>query len=100
MKTIQKFILPLLVLIVIAIVYVVYFSPDEGLGSFADFDTNNMLYGIATYISEMTRYLTLYPGDIVWMGTDGATENMKPGDVCDVEIRGIGVLSNPIIAEE
>ena len=41
MKTIQKFILPLLVLIVIALVYVVYFSPDAGLGSFADFDTNN-----------------------------------------------------------
>lgn len=41
MKAIQKLILPLLILVVIAIVYVVYFSPDEGLGSFADFDTNN-----------------------------------------------------------
>ena len=41
MKTVQKFILPLLVVIAIALVYVVYFSPDKGLGSFADFDTNN-----------------------------------------------------------
>ncbi|MGH2543254.1 MAG: fumarylacetoacetate hydrolase family protein, partial [Ardenticatenaceae bacterium] len=64
------------------------------------FPTNNMLYGIAHYISEMTRYLTLYPGDMIWMGTDGAPENMKPGDVCDVEITGIGVLSNPITAEQ
>ena len=48
----------------------------------------------------MTRYLTLYPGDIVWMGTDGATQNMTVGDTVDVEISGIGTLSNPIIAEE
>jgi 2-keto-4-pentenoate hydratase/2-oxohepta-3-ene-1,7-dioic acid hydratase in catechol pathway len=66
----------------------------------SDFATNHMVFGIATYISAMTRYLTLYPGDMIWMGTDGATQNMKPGDVCEVEISGIGVLSNPIVAEE
>jgi len=36
---------------------------------------------------------------MIWMGTDGATDNMKVGDVCDVEISGIGVLSNPIVGE-
>ena len=41
MKTVQKLILPILVIVIVALVYVVYFSPDEGLGSFADFDTNN-----------------------------------------------------------
>ena len=41
MKVVQKLILPLLVIVVIAIVYIVYFSPEKGLGSFADFDTNN-----------------------------------------------------------
>jgi hypothetical protein len=41
MKAFQKLILPILVIVIIALVYVVYFSPDEGLGSFADFDTNN-----------------------------------------------------------
>ena len=41
MKVVQKFILPILVIVIIALVYLVYFSPDEGLGSFADFDTNN-----------------------------------------------------------
>lgn len=65
----------------------------------SDFATNNMLYGIAHYISEMTRYLTLYPGDMLWMGTDGATDNMKVGDVVEVELTGIGVLRNPIVAE-
>ena len=65
----------------------------------SDFPTNNMVFGVATYISAMTRYLTLHPGDMIWMGTDGATQNMKPGDICDVEITGIGTLSNPISAE-
>ena len=65
----------------------------------SDFPTNNMIFGVATYISAMTKYLTLYPGDIVWMGTDGATQNMKIGDTVDVEISGIGTLSNPIVAE-
>ena len=65
-----------------------------------EFKANNMVFGIATYISAMTRYLTLYPGDIIWMGTDGASENMKHGDVVEVEISGIGVLRNPVVREE
>jgi 2-keto-4-pentenoate hydratase/2-oxohepta-3-ene-1,7-dioic acid hydratase in catechol pathway len=65
----------------------------------SEFPTNNMLFGIEHYISVMTRYLTLIPGDMIWMGTDGATQNMKPGDVCEIDIEGIGVLSNPIVAE-
>jgi 2-keto-4-pentenoate hydratase/2-oxohepta-3-ene-1,7-dioic acid hydratase in catechol pathway len=59
------------------------------------FRTNAMLFGVATYISAMTRYLTLYPGDVIWMGTDGASPNLKAGDVVEVEITGIGVLRNP-----
>ena len=63
------------------------------------FPTNSMIFGVAHYISEMSRYFTLYPGDMVWMGTEGHAENMKPGDVCEIEISGIGVLSNPVVAE-
>ena len=65
----------------------------------SEFDTNNMVFGIARYISAMTRHLTLHPGDVIWMGTDGATENMKAGDVVEVEISGLGVLRNPVVAE-
>jgi len=65
----------------------------------ADFATNNMIFGVATYLSAMSRYLTLYPGDVVWMGTDLVPENMKPGDVVEVEITGIGVLRNYVVAE-
>lgn len=66
----------------------------------SQFATNSMIFGIAHYIAEMTKYLTLYPGDMIWMGTDGATQNMKAGDTVDVEITGIGNLTNPIIGEE
>ena len=66
----------------------------------SEFATNNMIFSIATYISAMTRYLTLHPGDMIWMGTDGATDNMKPGDLVEVSLTGIGVLRNPVIAEE
>ena len=62
------------------------------------FATNAMLFGVATYISTMTRYLTLYPGDVVWMGTDGTSPNLKAGDVVEIEITGIGTLSNAFVA--
>lgn len=61
------------------------------------FKTNHMLFGIATFISTMTRYLTLYPGDVIWMGTDGVSPDLKPGDVVEIEITGIGTLRNPFV---
>lgn len=66
----------------------------------SEFPTKDMIFGVATYISTMSRYLTLYPGDVIWMGTDGPTHNIKAGDVVEVEISGIGTLRNPVIKEE
>lgn len=63
------------------------------------FATGNMIFDVETYISEISRYITLYPGDVIWMGTDGLPQNMKPGDVVEIEIPGIGVLRNPVVAE-
>ena len=57
------------------------------------------IFSVQTFISRMSQYLTLYPGDVIWMGTDGAPENMKHGDVVEVDIPGIGVLSNPVVRE-
>lgn len=64
------------------------------------FKTNNMIFDAPTYISEVSKYCTIYPGDVMWMGTDGVPANMKAGDVCEIEITGIGVLRNPIVAED
>ena len=63
------------------------------------FRTNDMLFGVAAYISTISQYITLYPGDIVWMGTDGTSPNIKVGDTVEVEISGVGVLRNPFVAE-
>jgi 2-keto-4-pentenoate hydratase/2-oxohepta-3-ene-1,7-dioic acid hydratase in catechol pathway len=57
------------------------------------------IFGVRTFLSRMSQYLTLYPGDVLWMGTDGPTENMKDGDVVEVEIPGIGILRNPVVRE-
>ena len=64
-----------------------------------EFRTTSMIYGIATFISRMSRYMTLHPGDVIWMGTEGHTENIKHGDTVEVEITGIGTLSNPVRRE-
>jgi 2-keto-4-pentenoate hydratase/2-oxohepta-3-ene-1,7-dioic acid hydratase in catechol pathway len=61
------------------------------------FPTNAMLFGIATFLSTISRYITLQPGDVLWMGTDGTSPNLKHGDVVDVEITGIGTLTNPVV---
>jgi 2-keto-4-pentenoate hydratase/2-oxohepta-3-ene-1,7-dioic acid hydratase in catechol pathway len=65
-----------------------------------EYNVRTAIFGVAHYISRMSQYLTLYPGDVLWMGTDGKTENMKDGDVVEVEISKIGILRNPVIRED
>ena len=43
--------------------------------------------------------MTLYPGDVVRMGAGGSPENMKPGDVIEIEIGGIVTLRDYVVAE-
>jgi len=64
-----------------------------------DFKTNDMIFSAATFIHEVTKYNTIYPGDVMWLGTDGVPENIKHGDTVHIEITGIGTLSNPVVRE-
>jgi 2-keto-4-pentenoate hydratase/2-oxohepta-3-ene-1,7-dioic acid hydratase in catechol pathway len=64
-----------------------------------DFKTDDMIFSAATFIHEVSKYNTIYPGDVMWLGTDGVPENIKHGDTVEVEITGIGVLSNPVVRE-
>lgn len=64
------------------------------------FATGEMLWDTAAYIAEISKTITLTPGDVIWLGTDGWPRNMHPGDVVEVEITGIGTLRNPVLAEE
>ncbi len=61
-----------------------------------EFATGDMLFGVAEFIATISRYSTLQPGDMIWMGTEGQSINLKDGDTVDVEINQIGRLSNPI----
>ena len=57
-----------------------------------------MIFDAVDYIVEISRYITLYPGDVLWMGAQ-STVKIAPGDRVEVEISGIGTLCNPVVAE-
>lgn len=63
------------------------------------FNTRHMLFDVASHIAKISRYSTLHPGDVIWLGAEGATPNMQPGDVVEIEISGIGTLRNSVVAE-
>jgi 2-keto-4-pentenoate hydratase/2-oxohepta-3-ene-1,7-dioic acid hydratase in catechol pathway len=62
--------------------------------------TDLLIFNIDNIISYTSRYVTLEPGDVVFTGTPGTTQEMKPGDVFEVEIPGVGLLRNPVVAEK
>lgn len=64
-----------------------------------EYDVKDAIFGVAHYVSAMSRYLTLVPGDVLWMGTEGAAEDMKDGDVVEVTVSDIGTLRNPVVRE-
>ena len=61
----------------------------------AEFATGGMVFDPWDFIAEASRYITFHPGDVLWMGADSNCQ-IGPGDVVDVEVTGIGVLSNPV----
>jgi 2-keto-4-pentenoate hydratase/2-oxohepta-3-ene-1,7-dioic acid hydratase in catechol pathway len=64
----------------------------------ASFPTGDMLFGPYDFICAMSRYITLRPGDVVWLGTD-ETASIVPGQVVEITIDGLGTLTNPVTEE-
>jgi 2-keto-4-pentenoate hydratase/2-oxohepta-3-ene-1,7-dioic acid hydratase in catechol pathway len=71
-----------------------------------DANTRDMIFDVATLVAACSEAMALQAGDIIITGTPsgvGLARNpqvwMKPGDVCEVEVEGVGVLSNPIVDE-
>jgi 2-keto-4-pentenoate hydratase/2-oxohepta-3-ene-1,7-dioic acid hydratase in catechol pathway len=56
-----------------------------------------MVYSVNQVLCFLSRFMTLMPGDLVATGTPGGIGPLKSGDTVDVEIEGIGRLSNPVI---
>ncbi|MGW0585254.1 fumarylacetoacetate hydrolase family protein, partial [Streptomyces sp. NPDC002920] len=64
----------------------------------ASFPTGDMVFDPFDFLVEITRHITVHPGDVLWMGAE-ATCRIEPGDTVEVGISGIGVLSNPVQLE-
>jgi len=62
-----------------------------------DSNTSEMLFSAAKIISYISGFMTLRPGDVVFTGTpENGHYVVKPGDVMEVDIEGIGVLRTPV----
>ncbi|MCY4186914.1 MAG: fumarylacetoacetate hydrolase family protein, partial [Bryobacterales bacterium] len=57
---------------------------------------SDLLFKPERIVRFISRYLTLQPGDSIFTGTPGSTSAMQHGDICEVEVSGIGVLENPV----
>ena len=58
--------------------------------------TKDLIFGAAAIVSYVSRYVTLEAGDMIFTGTPGTTSAMRPGDVVEVELEGVGVLRNTV----
>ncbi len=65
-----------------------------------DQSSRDHIHDVHAILSFISQYVTLLPGDIIYTGTPGATSAMKPGDVVEIEVEGVGVLRNRVIAAE
>jgi 2-keto-4-pentenoate hydratase/2-oxohepta-3-ene-1,7-dioic acid hydratase in catechol pathway len=63
-----------------------------------DSSTSDLIFDVATLIAFCSRHMTLEEGDVISTGTPSGVGPLQPGDVVEVEIEGIGVLRNPVIA--
>jgi 2-keto-4-pentenoate hydratase/2-oxohepta-3-ene-1,7-dioic acid hydratase in catechol pathway len=70
-------------------------------------NTSDLIFDVATLISRLSEAATLEVGDVIVTGTPAGIGffrkpplYMKPGDVCEVEIEGLGILRNPVADED
>lgn len=69
-------------------------------------NTRDMIFDVATLVAACSEGMELQPGDMIITGTPSGVGLartpqvwLKPGDICEVEIEGIGILRNPVIDE-
>jgi len=61
-------------------------------------NTNDLIFDVPYLVSFLSKVMTLNPGDIILTGTPEKVGGMSPGDVIEVELEGIGKLTNPVTA--
>jgi len=66
----------------------------------SEYSTSKMVFSLQHYLARMTEFVTLVPGDVIWLGCDGPTiPALVEGDVVAVSCPAIGVLSNRLVRE-
>lgn len=70
-------------------------------------NTRNLIFKVPALVSHISQTMTLEPGDVIATGTPagvGYVRNppifLKPGDIAEIEIEGIGILRNPVVGPE
>jgi 2-keto-4-pentenoate hydratase/2-oxohepta-3-ene-1,7-dioic acid hydratase in catechol pathway len=58
--------------------------------------TSYLIFDVPYLIEFVSRVMTLEPGDIIMTGTPAGPPKLTPGDTCEIEIEGLGVLRNPV----
>lgn len=61
---------------------------------------SDLVFPIPFILEYVTRVMTLEPGDIVATGTPEGIGPLQPGDQVDVEVAGVGVVSNPVVQDD
>lgn len=59
-------------------------------------NTNDLVFGVGELVEFVSSVMTLLPGDVIMTGTPDGISPLADGDTVEVELEGIGVLSNPV----
>ena len=62
-------------------------------------DISEQIFDCGYLIADLARHMTFLPGDILLTGTPANSRPLAVGDTIDVEVTGVGILRNPVIAE-
>ncbi len=65
-----------------------------------DSSADDMVFDIPALVAHISRIMTLEPGDLIATGTPSGVGALSAGDVVEIEIGGVGTLSNPVVAED
>jgi 2-keto-4-pentenoate hydratase/2-oxohepta-3-ene-1,7-dioic acid hydratase in catechol pathway len=61
---------------------------------------DDMVFDIPALVAHISRIMTLEPGDLIATGTPSGVGPLASGDVVEIEVGGVGKLSNPVVAED
>ena len=62
-----------------------------------DSNTSDMIFSVSELVSYISKIMTLFPGDVIATGTPEGIGPMIPGDIVEIEIDGIGKLTNKVV---